>query len=432
MVTRRQFIYLIGGAAAVAALGGGLYFLTQRQAPSTPPKKIGGKVTILGRSGYHEAINRNLISTFNKKYPDVTFDYVPKGYDDEYQTIILSMQNKSPDYDVIYIDEPWIHMMIDKGWLLPIDNADISDYPDLLKTWPSKGGKIYALGITGNVNFFWYRKDILNSLGEQPPQTWDDVLRIAKKVKAKYTDQGQKVYGFGAYAVKGTSVAQDTFPAFLYPFGGSYFAADGVTPALNSPEAVNALSFFKELLQYSHPRTTQFQSLDEYSQAILNGEIAMGVAWNAWIANVDDPQKSKVVGQIEVMPYPKQKVFFGVQSGVWYYGVSAFSTNPDTAMEYTRVATSFDAQKRAALEAGLPPTRLSVFNDPDYRSKFRLADSWRKLLEVVKPVRTNPLWGSMSVNVGNYLYMGLIGQLSVEEAIQKAYQEMVRVTSGTS
>jgi multiple sugar transport system substrate-binding protein len=430
MVTRRQFLYILGGTVAVAVLGGGVYFLTRT--PSQQPQKpktLSGKLTILGRSGYHETIVRNLMDTFSKKYPDVSLDYVPKGYTDEYQTIVLSMRNKSTDYDVLYIDEPWIHMMINNGWLLPIDQPDLSNYPDSLKSWPTVNGKTYAQAITGNANFLFYRKDILDSIGEQPPQTWDDVLRIAQKVKSKYTDVGVKLYGFGAYSVKGTSIAQDTFPAILYPFGGRYFADDGVTPALKSQEAIDALEFFKELKNYSHPRMTEFQSLAEYSDAILRGEVAVGVAWNGWLADIDNPQKSQVVGKIEVQPYPRQKTFFGAQSGVWYMAASAFTTNQDAAIEFVKVSTSFEAQKRAALEAGLPPTRLNVFTDADYKNQNRLADKFREIILNAKPVRTNPLWGDMAENVGTYLYMGLLGQISAEEAINKAYEEMVKVTS---
>jgi len=435
-LTRRQTLYLIGGIAATAAVGGGLlYWLNQTpaasqpQTPSGQAKKITGKLTILGRSAYHVIINRNLMDTFSKKYPDVALEYVPKGYSDEYQTIVLSMRNKSSDYDVLYMDEPWVPYIVRNGWLLPIENPDLSDYPEGIKSWPTLGGKVYGLAITGNVNFLIYRADILKDLGESPPETWDDVLRIAKKVKSKYTDIGAKIYGFSGNAVKGDAFANDVFPAVLYPFGGRYFAEDGVTPALKSKEAVEALEFLRELRPYTHPRTTEWTSLTEYSEAILRGEVAIGVVWSGWIVDVDNPQKSQVVGKIEAMPYPRQKTNFGAQTGVWYYAVSAFSRNPDAAMEFVKVVTSAEAQRRAALEAGLPPTRLSVFDDPEYKKRFRLAGKLREVLAVAKPVRTNVLWMDMVDQVGTYLYLGYIGQLDPADAVAKAQEEMVKVAS---
>lgn len=436
MVTRRKLLLAAGGAAVAIVAGGALVSLTRGgaqeqtkpQEQATTPAEIGGKLVVLARSGYHEEINRNLIETFRAKYPNVQVEYIGKGYVDLYQILMLALSARSSDYDALYIDEPWLPVMVRNGWLVPIDNPDLDGYPEHLRKWPTIGGKTYGQAITGNANFLFYREDIIKDLGETPPETWDDVLRIAKKVKQRYTDTGTRIYGFGCYAVKGEAIAADTFPGFLYPFGGRYFAEDGITPALYSPEAIEALEFFKTLREYSHPRITEFTTLAEYSEAILRGEVAMGLVWNGWIKDIDNPAKSNVVGKINIMPYPRQKVFFGAQSGIWFYSVSAFSRNQRTAMEFVKTVTSFPAQKKAALEAGLPPSRLPVFKDPDYRAKQRLADAYYRLFEVVKPVRTSPYWQDMAEPLGNYLSLGLLGSLPAEEAIRRAHQEMVNAT----
>lgn len=432
-LSRRKFLFLMGGVAATAlAVGVGIYYFTSLQkgrAPSPPARTFSGKLTVLARSGYHQTVNEYLISLFRSKYPEVSVEYVGKGYGDLYQLLVLSMRNRSSDYDVLYIDEPWLPLMIKNNWIEPIDSPDLKGYPDYLKNWATRGDKVYALPLLGNANFLFYRSDILSDLGEKPPETWDDVLRIAQKVKRKYTDAGVKIYGFSAYATKGNGVASDTFPAFLYPFGGSYFAPDGVTPVLNSRAAVEALSFFKELLKYSHPRTTEWTSLTEYSDAILRGEVAIGVVWNGWIIDIDNPSKSNVVGKIDVMPYPKQRIDYNLtMSGVWYYGVSSFSTNKSAAFEFIKTVTSTEAQKAAMLSVGLPPTRLPVYRDPDVRSRMRLSDKFFDIMSVVRPLRTSPAWPDMAEPVGAYLYLGLIGQLSPEEAVSKAHGEMVNIS----
>lgn len=426
MVTRRQLIIAAGGAAIALAAGGTALLLRGGAKPQEG--KIGGKLVVAARSGYHEEINRNLIDTFLKEYPNVEVEYIGKGYGDLYQLLVLALSAKSRDYDALYIDEPWLPMMVKNGWLLPIEDPDLEGYPEHLRKWPTIGGKTYGQAITGNANFLFYREDILRDLGESKPETWDDVLRIAKKVKEKYTDIGVKIYGFGCYASKGEPMAADTFPGFLYPFGGRYFANDNITPALDSKEAVEALEFFKSLLPYSHPRITEFTTLAEYSEAILRGEIAMGLVWNGWIKDIDDPVRSAVVGKINIMPYPRQKVFFGAQSGIWFYSVSAFSQNVNTAMKFVKLVTSFPAQLRAAIEAGLPPSRLQVFKHPDYKAKQRLADKYYEIMEVTKPVRTSPFWQDMAETLGKYLIEGLLGRMPAEEAIRRAHQEMVNAT----
>jgi len=259
------------------------------------------------------------------------------------------------------------------------------------------------------------------------PKTWNDVLTAAKKIKSKYTDKGERIYGFSANMTTGGSTADNAFPAFLYPFGGRYFVKGGIKPVLNSQEAVEALKFMKGILPYSHPQTTGWVNLTEYADSILRGEIAMGIVWNGWIKDIDNPEKSKVVCKIEVMPYPIQMINFGSESGVWYYAVSKFSKNKILADKFVNFATSSKAQERALLNVGLPPTRLPVFLDPEVKKKDRLAEDYYDIMSVAKPIRTNPKWMSMSEPIGTYLYMGATGEISPEDAIKKAYEEMLKV-----
>ncbi|GCC11293.1 bacterial extracellular solute-binding protein [archaeon] len=223
----------------------------------------------------------------------------------------------------------------------------------------------------------------------------------------------------------GRRIANDAFPAFLYPFGGRYFAKGGTKPVLNSQEAVDALKFMKGLLPYSDPQTTTW--VHQFTDSILRGEIAMGIVWNGNIKDVDNPEKSKVVGKIDVMPYPTQKINFGAVSGAWFYAVSKFSKNNRLADKFTDFATSFEAQKSATLNVGLPPTKLPVYLDPEVKKKDRLAEEYYNILSVAKTVRTNPKWMSMWTPVGTYLYMGVTGEISPEDAIKRAYEEMLKV-----
>ncbi len=420
---RRKFLIAAGGAVIAFAVGDIILRVGNSEQAAVVNSE---KLVMVGQSGYHEQINDFLIKAFMQNNPDVKIEYIPKGYTDEYQSIVLSMRNHSSEYDVMYVDEPWVPLAMNEGWLAPIEGVNLSGYPKYLAEWSSRNGQVYAQPILGNSNFMFYRKDILDSIGLGRPKTWNDVLTAAKKIKSKYTDKGERIYGFSAEMTTGRRIANDAFPSFLYPFGGRYFAKDGgVKPVLNSQEAVEALKFMKGLLPYSHPQTTTW--VNGFTDAILRGEIAMGIVWNGNIKDVDNPEKSKVVGKIDVMPYPTQKINFGAISGVWFYTVSKFSKNNRLADKFINYATSFEAQKSAAINVGLPPTRLPVYLDPEVKKKDRLAEEYYNILSVAKTVRTNPKWMSMWTPVGTYLYMGVTGEISPEDAIKQAYEEMLKV-----
>ncbi|HXU85387.1 MAG TPA: sugar ABC transporter substrate-binding protein, partial [Verrucomicrobiae bacterium] len=100
-----------------------------------------------------------------------------------------------------------------------------------------------AVGVPWYVEtrLLYYRKDIATKAGiTSPPATWDDLKAMAKALQSK----GGAKYGISL----GTKNWQEYFP-FLWSNGGDVVDASG-KPALNSPQAVEALtfydSFFKE------------------------------------------------------------------------------------------------------------------------------------------------------------------------------------------
>ena len=77
---------------------------------------------------------------------------------------------------------------------------------------------------------------------------------------------------------------------------------------------------------------------------------------------MDDPNASKVVGQIEIMGAPGQVEGPKPMLGSWLVAVPATSERQETARDFIDFLTSPDMQKRLALEVGAPspPRPVSV------------------------------------------------------------------------
>jgi Tat (twin-arginine translocation) pathway signal sequence len=314
-ITRRQMLYLAAGGVAALAAGGIIY--TWQQTPPAPTQTTTQtqtsaqtqtaqthtaaqtanqprKLAILARSGYHQEINKALMEYYNSKKPPVEFNYVGKGYFDTYQVAVLAMRNKSTDYDVMYLDEPWLYEFYVNGWLEPLGDVDTSGIPQAIADLGKYKGVTYAMPITGNFNFMFYNKELLDKVGESPPKSWDDVLRIAEAVNQKLAP---KSYGWSGFYSGG--VVSDVYATVLLSLGGHLFdPKDRVTPMLDTPEAVEALKIVRDLAspKRGHPKTISWSSNAEFSDAILNGEVAMGAVWNGWVKDVDDPSRSKCGG----------------------------------------------------------------------------------------------------------------------------------------
>ncbi len=85
------------------------------------------------------------------------------------------------------------------------------------------------------------RTDLVADLGETLPDTWEDVHRIGKKLKAKGHPVGiQMAHSFDANAM---------LRGIIWSWGGKLVEADGKTVAIHSKETVEAYKFMKALYQ---------------------------------------------------------------------------------------------------------------------------------------------------------------------------------------
>ena len=85
------------------------------------------------------------------------------------------------------------------------------------------------------------RTDLIAELGENLPETWDDVHRIGKKLKAKGHPLG--------FPLSHGGDSNGTVRAIIWSWGGKLVEDDSKTIAFNSKETVEALKFIKALYQ---------------------------------------------------------------------------------------------------------------------------------------------------------------------------------------
>ena len=93
--------------------------------------------------------------------------------------MISNAQNKSDAFSVLNLDVVWTAEFAANRWIteLPEDQ-----FPDLGKLLPSTvdtakyRDKLYGVPVTSDGGLLYYRKDLLDKAGVQPPKTWDEML----------------------------------------------------------------------------------------------------------------------------------------------------------------------------------------------------------------------------------------------------------------
>ena len=358
-------------------------------------------------------------------------------YANLFERELLDLNSRTGAYDLIMLDDPWfpkfasLSVLTDLAPLLQKrgKNGPDDDFVPAsiaLCRNPYQTGALYALPYVGNSQLFFYRKDLFQKYNLKEPATWDEVLNAARTI----TDQegagapgGGRVYGYVMRAAQGNAAVADFMPIF-WAFGGEMFDAKG-QPTVNTPEGIAALKFMIKLGEYSPAGYPSFNA-DEVGAHLLQGTAAMSINWPAWISSFSDPSKSRVVGKMEFGQMPGARNPGRAEIGNWLIAIPRDAKNAEAAMDFLLWATSVEQMKLSAAR-GNPPTRKSVFNDPQLVAKFPSYPAQLRSLESSRPRPRTPLWNEIENVFGIYLSKANSGSLSAESAMGQAQAEIERI-----
>jgi multiple sugar transport system substrate-binding protein len=272
---------------------------------------------------------------------------------------------------------------------------------------------------------FFYRKDLFEKYSLKQPETWNDVVTAAKTINESEANgaNGAKVYGYVMRAAQGNAAVADFMPIF-WAFGGEMFDESG-RPTVNSPEGIAALEFMLELGKYSPPGYPSFNA-DEVGAHLLQGTAAMSINWPAWISSFNDASKSKVLGQMEFTTLPGAQKPGQAEIGNWLIAIPRDSQNTAAAMDFLLWATSAEQMKRSA-QRGNPPTRRSLFNDPELVAKNPAYPAQLRSLETSRPRPRTPQWNEIENAFGIFLSKANSGALLPAEAMNQANAEIDKI-----
>lgn len=127
---------------------------------------------------------------------------------------------------------------------------------------------VYGIPETQSAFLLFYRKDILDYLDLEVPETWDDVIHLLPILQSHQMNFYDPLGSDSAY--KGFGFTS----RFLYQFGGEVFTPDGTSSTLSDPKTVQAVKFFTELFTV-HDLPLQVSSFFEHFRS---GDMPLGIA----------------------------------------------------------------------------------------------------------------------------------------------------------
>ncbi|MGV2986758.1 ABC transporter substrate-binding protein [Vibrio sp. E150_011] len=382
------------------------------------------ELVIAGRdSSYGEAM-QFVVDEYNKIKPDTDVTLVKRPNNGLYESVVLSMREKTGHYDVILMDDTWAPEFMTNQWLAPlsksVEDTDFVQAPFDIGRYPDATGPAYAMPMVGNVAMFAWNRAQFEQHALAQPKSWTDVLNAAQKISQSSDTNGVVFRG-----VKGNPIVTGFLP-ILWGYGADVVDENGA-PTLNTPEAKQALETFLAMKEYA-PRGVDVYNADEVRTSLQKGTAAMAIeVWPAWVPDLDNAELSNVVGDMEIVAPPAEVGSPAPMLGIWQLAIPADAKNKLEAEAFLKFATSAEIQKALALDFGMPPTRESVYLDDDVVAKYRWYPQQAEALKTGKARPRIHNWAEVESILGDFLQLAMMGQMTAEQALNQAQQRIARI-----
>jgi multiple sugar transport system substrate-binding protein len=398
---------------------------------AAPYKGTQINVIFLDRPGYRAIIK--LLPEFEKKTGiKVNYEIVP--YENAREKQVLNFNSKG-DLTLALVDLVWIGEFAENGWIVPVEkftsDPSITDpglnlkgfFPLLLDAFGSWGGKVYGLPFDNYSGLLFYNKCMLKDAGfDKPPATWDE---LATTYAPKLTHPDKKQYAYALQSLRGETQSADSFMRMLWPAGGSLLDKT-FHSNLMSKESQAGLKFRQDLMKYMPPGVVSFDH-SEAVNALAQGQVAMITEWSAFYGTLTDPKTSKLGDCLAVAPEPAGPAGRLPALGGFSLAVAAQATEAQQKASwiFTQWATSEDIA-RAYVEAGGVSGRMSIYEQPDIKAKYKFVEpmvaSWQKGVPEFRP--RFPAWPAISEVVAEYGSKMMLGEVTTEDGAKQIGAKM--------
>ncbi|ELS04361.1 ABC-type sugar transport system, periplasmic component [Xenococcus sp. PCC 7305] len=388
--------------------------------PTQPSERI--KITVMMQA--LEATQwEPLEARFEKENPDIDLVIVkaPNAtnlVEDLYTSAFIL--GDSP-YDLAYLDMVWLPKFAAAGWLRDL-NEFIS--PEELEAFlPGdvaggifKGG-LYRMPFRSDGGMLYYRTDMLEENGYEPPNTFEELVTIAEDLQAK----GVAKWGF-VWQGKQYEGLPAMFIEVLEGFGAYWINADSLEVGLDSGDAIAAVEFLRNTVQkgISPPGVTTYAE-EESRRLFEAGETVFLRNWPYVAVLAAD---SGIAGKYGLKPMVHREGYSSSAcQGGWGLGITSSSPHPEEAWRVIEFVSSEDNQRQFTIETGYIPSLRSLYNDPTIVATY---PHYPQLLEVVENATLRPpivQYAQASDILQRYLSAALTDTMTSEQAMKAAASE---------
>ena len=263
-------------------------------------------------------------------------------------------------------------LMVKNGWIQDLTpfvandaEYDWMDYTDAAREAATIDGVITCIPTISETPVIYYRKDIFEKNGLEPPKTLAEMEEIAKKL----TDRKNEFYGFIARGQRSPLVTQ--FSSYLFSYGSDFFDRTTGKSLIDTPEFLEAADYYGRMLRNYGPDGVLNMSWPQGIAVFVQGKGAIYLDCSSQYIQLLDPRNSTVADVTGVAMFPagpRAHKFFFVTA--WGIGIGNQSKNKDAAWKFVRWMTSKEKTMQLQGVQSIQCSRSSAYNDPEGMKNF--------------------------------------------------------------
>ena len=258
---------------------------------------------------------------------------------------------------------------------------------DLKPGSPTGTGNLYSLPLGFEMYSLAYNKKYFDEKGIKPPETLDELIELAKKLKGW---NGPGSYGV---AVRGTRSWATIHPGYMSTFSTAgakdFVIKDGkLVSALDSPEAIAITAKFAEMIKDGGPPAWSNYTWYQCGADLGAGRAAIlyDADINGYFQNV--PGSTNQSGNIGFSPAPVFKPGDQPQSNewVWQLAMNSSSKNKKAGWLFIQYFTGPEFELWAALKAKtVDPARQSIWENQEFKDKIAKVPGYEETFKKTIP-----------------------------------------------
>ena len=217
------------------------------------------------------------------------------------------------------------------------DITQFADYEDVLSHYTRSSyeqyaldGSIYALPETQTFNVMFYRKDVLEELGLEPPQTWQELIEMLPTIQGNNLSVGiPSAAGSSGSAAATTAVASNTpdlslYFTLMFQNGGDLYNEAGTKTTVDNEAGIKAFDdYVRYFNDYGLPTVYDFVS------RFRSGEMPIGIsAYSTYNTLIVSAPEIRGLWDFTLIPGTERKD----ENGNTYIDRSDFITGSATMM----------------------------------------------------------------------------------------------------